>query len=615
MLPFSSCLNLVQKTRLRTLAVTTLVMPKRHQEDAEADRYRPRPRRTYQQEGDSYSSYGRARGYREQRGGDTDRRESSSRRRHDEDDRHWRPSRHEDRDRHRDSGSGTYRTTRSYHSTPARSPDRPSTRRYPPREASSRPENGKARGRTPTQPASHGHQLPREPAADRITRSRPPFLAPGVPPREPAKDRMLRNLPPRPGDDRRVKSSSPPRHKSKLPPREPAADRAPSTQAQALPQEPTTAYLDDSLKPSVTLSRPTDLRKLLALDLNGTLVLRSPYKAPARGSTAHNPYANPYAPRPLRTVLPRPFLPSFREYLFHPKTREWLDTMVWSSAQPHSVDDMVHRAFCDPEVAEAKDKDALVSSGKLVAVWARDTLGLPSNAYFQKTQTTKNLETPWKHFQASEGVQHSASSTLLLDDSPLKARLQPWNHLCVKEYTSEMRLIDLQVLSEESTTSYDIDDYCDHDLTLLAVIGALDAIKWESNVAGWIRGGGLSINGVDGAGPLQVEDPQLTSTSLPTSPAADPPPSSPPSSPPLPSPPEVEHTAEERVAGGMWFEESPNVIAWAARGLSALKALGVVVVTGVVPIEEEEKRLKKKDKKRHRKRDKEVKDVDEASHA
>ena len=58
----------------------------------------------------------------------------------------------------------------------------------------------------------------------------------------------------------------------------------------------------------------------------------------------------------------------------------------------------------------------------------------------------------------------------------------------------------------------------------------------------------------------------------------------------------------------MWFEEAPNVISWAARGLSALKELGVEVVTGIVPIEEEEKKLKKKDKKSHRKRDKEVKD-------
>ncbi|KAF9489255.1 hypothetical protein BDN71DRAFT_1456341 [Pleurotus eryngii] len=543
MLQFSSCLNLVKKARLRTFAGSALVDP-----------YRSRPRRAYQQEGDSYSSYGQARRYRDQRGGEAERREGSSRRRRDGDDRHWRP-RLGDRDyscRDSVSNNGMEPThpdasrpfTRSVNpqiaantsSVSFSSLRRPSTCRHTHRDMPRRSENGRERGTTPTQPAS-------------------------------------------PAEERRGKSSSPPRHKSKLPPREPAADRALPSQAPVEEQEPSSQYLDVTLIPSVTLSQPTDLRKPLVLDLNGTLILRSPYKPPPKGSTH-----NPYGPCPLRTVLPRPFLLSFREYLFHRRTKEWLDTMVWSSAQPHSVEDMVHRAFCDPELAGAKSKDEL---GKV------DTLGLASDAYFQKTQTTKNLETPWKHFQGSEGVQHSASSTLLLDGSPLKARLQPLNHLCVKEYTSEMRLADLQVVSEDSTPSYDINAYYNLDLTLLAVIGALDAIKWESNVAvaGWVRSGGLSLNGADSAEPPRVEDSQFPSKSRSVGPAPDP-------SPPLASPVEVEHTAEERVAGGMWFEESPSVIAWATRGLSALKELGLEVVTGIVPVEgEERKKLKKRDRK------------------
>jgi hypothetical protein len=42
--------------------------------------------------------------------------------------------------------------------------------------------------------------------------------------------------------------------------------------------------------------------------------------------------------------------------------------MVWSSAQPHSVADMVDKCF-----GERKEE--------LVAVWARDTLGLDEQAY------------------------------------------------------------------------------------------------------------------------------------------------------------------------------------------------------------------------------------------
>jgi hypothetical protein len=67
-------------------------------------------------------------------------------------------------------------------------------------------------------------------------------------------------------------------------------------------------------------------------------------------------------------VQPRPYIPAFRAYLFAPKTREWLDTMVWSSAQPHSVADMVDRIFGDAQ-------------SELVAVWDRGSLGLTKEDY------------------------------------------------------------------------------------------------------------------------------------------------------------------------------------------------------------------------------------------
>jgi len=45
---------------------------------------------------------------------------------------------------------------------------------------------------------------------------------------------------------------------------------------------------------------------------------------------------------------------------------------------------------------------------------------------------------------------HSALTTLLIDDSPLKAALQPWNHLCIKEYVANMRTSDLNVANWEA---------------------------------------------------------------------------------------------------------------------------------------------------------------------
>jgi hypothetical protein len=88
----------------------------------------------------------------------------------------------------------------------------------------------------------------------------------------------------------------------------------------------------------------------------------------------------------------------------------------------------------------------------------------------RKSQTTKDLEKPWKALNeiedrlrlassttpASTAVPpqehshphgtHSALTSILLDDSALKAALQPYNHLCIPEYTQVMREADLKVL-------------------------------------------------------------------------------------------------------------------------------------------------------------------------
>ncbi|KAF8157697.1 hypothetical protein BJ912DRAFT_1070088 [Pholiota molesta] len=45
---------------------------------------------------------------------------------------------------------------------------------------------------------------------------------------------------------------------------------------------------------------------------------------------------------------------------------------------------------------------------------------------------------------------HSASTTLLIDDSPAKAALQPWNQLCIRDYVQGMRNLNLLVVEREA---------------------------------------------------------------------------------------------------------------------------------------------------------------------
>lgn len=148
---------------------------------------------------------------------------------------------------------------------------------------------------------------------------------------------------------------------------------------------PSEEYLKISAEKSETLRGAANgleglVRKLLVLDLNGTLVYRSPHRSwrdryPGSGDAVAattvkdgHPQSDPSQLRPIRVTHPRPYLTPFRDYLFHPSTKQWLDTMVWSSAQPRNVNDMVEKCFGDMK-------------GELVAVWTRDRLGLDAGDY------------------------------------------------------------------------------------------------------------------------------------------------------------------------------------------------------------------------------------------
>ncbi|KAF8635089.1 hypothetical protein AX15_000532 [Amanita polypyramis BW_CC] len=223
---------------------------------------------------------------------------------------------------------------------------------------------------------------------------------------------------------------------------------------------PTTEYLELC---SHSASGLPPSRKLVVLDLNGTLLFR-PKPGPHHGFE--------------RPVHLRPFMSTFRKYLLHQETRPWLDTMVWSSAQPHNVAIMVHSCFGREEE-------------KLVQVWARDRMHLEEESYHRNVQTIKDLNTIWKYFGTQPSLQpFSVYDTVLVDDSMQKVALQPFNHICVKEYDLQMRRSDLatalisnHIPEPAASTSYDI--------TLLALIGILEELKFVGNIAKWIKDGDI----------------------------------------------------------------------------------------------------------------------------
>ncbi len=195
----------------------------------------------------------------------------------------------------------------------------------------------------------------------------------------------------------------------------------------------------------------------------------------------------------------------------------------------------------------------------------------------RKVQTIKDLEKPWTtltpQLPAATSPKwksplqpapqtwtgHSAATTILLDDSHAKAARQPYNHLCVPEYSRARRNADLAALqhAQEATTSSPSPPPQDGnnetrkrkrkrekeqqrqqlqpsppapllptandpsaraglplpttpalDETLLAVIGILHAARLQSSIAGWVRAGAL----LSERGAAWCDDPALVHT-------------------------------------------------------------------------------------------------------
>ncbi|KAI8096921.1 HAD-like domain-containing protein [Halteromyces radiatus] len=188
--------------------------------------------------------------------------------------------------------------------------------------------------------------------------------------------------------------------------------------------KPSKAYLDQSDIPSVKLNKP--MKQLLILDLNGTLVSRT------KGS--HSLYS-------------RPYLEPFLDYIF-----DNFSVMVWSSATYKNVDKM-----CEIFGKHRKN---------LILIWTRSNFGLSEADYNRKVITIKDLELVWK-----ELPKYNAKNTILMDDSPEKTILQPYNHCVISEFNhlspsfkkrGENELIKVQRYLEQIRYEDNISNYIKH---------------------------------------------------------------------------------------------------------------------------------------------------------
>jgi len=256
---------------------------------------------------------------------------------------------------------------------------------------------------------------------------------------------------------------------------------------------------------------------------------------------------------------------------------------------------------------------------------------------------------------------HSAFTTLLLDDSPLKARLQPYNHVCLREYDSGLYKHDLAILdakftvrrAEEAEASTQAEDATaptpsssqdapstddptvsttkatepeaapdtlgddsprrvrphkkktqkleeaaqianePYDQTLLAIIGILDTMKVQTNVAAWIRTGGLWASKTPPAAAPATKSSDSTVASdqqaaveanvggaedTAVAPGNDQESVNAPRASLVQTVEPSTENGEESTASSpppLWFEDQEVVQHWIERGLAALEALGI----------------------------------------
>ncbi|KAI9005834.1 HAD-like domain-containing protein, partial [Phycomyces nitens] len=165
-------------------------------------------------------------------------------------------------------------------------------------------------------------------------------------------------------------------------------------------------------------------RQLLIIDLNGTLVSRSKRKG----------------------MKIRPMPSNFLEFCFTN-----FEVMVWSSAQATSVNDMCH----------------LFGNYRkhLKLIWSREDFGLSPREFYSDTETVKDLSRVWWILR-----DFGPTNTILLDDTPAKSLLQPYNSVNLKTFDHK-----------------DYTEFMSGDGELEGVMDYLAKLRYQTNVANYVR--------------------------------------------------------------------------------------------------------------------------------
>lgn len=171
--------------------------------------------------------------------------------------------------------------------------------------------------------------------------------------------------------------------------------------------DPSPQYLEGCKAIPRSLANPQEL--LVVIDLNGTLLYRPDRKKPTHFQS-------------------RPNAELFLKYCI-----ETFKVVIWSSARLENVTHLCN-AILTPELRS-----------KVIAIWGRDKFNLTPREYLLRVQCYKRLNSIWNdptiavsHPQFRFGGKWDQTNTVLIDDSPEKARSEPFNLVEVPDWTGNL---------------------------------------------------------------------------------------------------------------------------------------------------------------------------------
>lgn len=235
------------------------------------------------------------------------------------------------------------------------------------------------------------------------------------------------------------------------------------------PPEPVVSRIYQSRANNPLQSLPHAQKLLVVLDLNGTLLVRK------KGD-------------PQR-MIKRPGVEFLLEYLFTKHV-----VMVCTSATARNARDMVQKLLTPDQVS------------RLITIRARDTLGLTPVQYASKVQVYKNLEDIWTDPLVINSIPYGAKSwslanTVLIDDSILKAKAQPYNLIQVPEFEwaalGDRKHPPKEIIQEEVAI-------------MKSVKKKLEELKYQANVACLIKQWQEGQNAAPGIVDEQVDQGKMT---------------------------------------------------------------------------------------------------------